>query len=124
MKANHRILIKLLPTLLLMVGCVMQPGTDEQSSQGEPLSEGATTVDMPNAALPDGVKTAQPTNGDKTQRRTLLQPNTLHGQGPIEQPLSADGIDNPGGPSQDDDGNEPVPQPWAPHCAAAVPAQH
>jgi hypothetical protein len=129
MKANHKNLKKLSPTLVfacsaacavIMAGCLVQPGTtDEQSSQGEALSEGASTGDLRGAA-------EQPTDektGEKTQPRTVLQPNTLHKQGPRLQTLS-DGVGDPGGPSQDDDGTEPVPNPWAPHASTAAPAQH
>jgi len=118
MKAENRILVKLLPALLLtssmvMVGCIAQTGTtDEQSSSSSEALNEAPTVTTPTAKT------------EKVQR--TLQQNVFHdGTQPVEPtptsvgPARVQGTD-PGTPSQDDDGNEPVPNPWQPHAASGI----
>jgi hypothetical protein len=136
MKANHRI-IKLLPTFLtcsaacaamIMVGCAMQPGTGEPSSQGEALNANApTTVEETDALQKASVEkkaSAQRASVQRSLERAFAQPSTLREKGPValEQALM-DGVD-PGTSSDPGDGTEPVPNPWSPHASTSIPVQH
>jgi hypothetical protein len=129
MKANHRI-IKLLPTFLtcsaacaamIMVGCAMQPGTGEPSSQGEALG-GTTPTNAPTSA--EETQAIQKASVQRSLERAFAQPSTLREKGPVvvEQALM-DGVD-PGTSSDPGDGTEPVPNPWSPHASTSIPVQH
>jgi hypothetical protein len=105
MKADNRILIKLLPALALMVGCIAQTGTpDDQSSSSEALSTGTT----------QGAPTVQPA-GPAEKERVLVRENALRQGRPADEgALTAPGYD-PGAPVSGD-GDDPDPHPWEPHA--------
>lgn len=102
------ILVKLVPVLAAVaLGCAIQPG--DPNGGPEQTASSAQAMD---------VTTSQPTPTEREQIRSIRE---AFGVAPLKTTESLGGPtpgSGTGDPQDPGDGNDPVPQPWNPHCSA------